>query len=851
MTITAPSIAQHTPMMQQYLKIKAEFPDILLFYRMGDFYELFFDDAKRAAELLGLTLTKRGQSAGEPIAMAGVPYHAVENYLAKLVTLGESVAICEQVGDPAASKGPVERKVMRIITPGTVSDEALLSDKQDNLLTAIAEDGEHYGIATLDMSAGLISLQQVTGIEALHTELERLKPAELLLADTSPLAIKHHGITRRPAWEYCSDLGTRLLCEQLNCQDLMAFEVDRASLALAASGSLMQYTHMTQRTALPHIQQLQVEQNDTRIILDASTQRNLEITQNIRGGHEHTLVNVLDKTNTPMGSRLLKRWLLQPLRHINIVSARHAAVKDLIDKELCNDIKCLLKPIGDLERIIARIALKSARPRDLLKLREGLAALPEVQTLLKPSNTELLQQLRQCINEFPETLALLEKAIIDNPPVIIRDGGVIGAGFDAELDELRDISKHANQFLIDLENDEKKRTGLANLKVGYNKVHGYYIEISRTQAASAPDNYIRRQTLKNAERFITPELKQFEEKVLSANAKALAREKALYDQLLETLILSLQPLQRMSQGLATLDVLCNFAERAQSLQLVKPQLTEQACIDIKAGRHLVIEHAASSAFVPNDIHLDTETKMLIITGPNMGGKSTYMRQTAIICLLAYTGCFIPADAASIGPIDRIFTRIGAADDLAGGRSTFMVEMTEAANIMHYASEQSLVLLDEIGRGTSTYDGLALAWASATRLAQHNKAFTLFATHYFELTKLPESFDNISNVHLDATEHHEDIVFLHKVQAGPANKSYGIQVAKLAGLPAAVIATAKQKLCELEHTVLSDKPQINKTTAPHPVILLLEDVQPDELSPKQAMEYLYELKTLVDVEDASD
>lgn len=848
MTTIPSSIAQHTPMMQQYLGIKQQHPDTLLFYRMGDFYELFYDDAKHAARLLHLTLTQRGHSGGNAIPMAGVPYHALESYLAKLIRQGVSVAICEQIGDPATSKGPVERQVTRIITPGTVSDEALLIEHQDTLLMAITQQEEQYGLATLNMTAGSLLLQQVVGLDALYTELERLNPAEVLLAEglTLTLPAKQLNLTYRPAWEFCQELGTRLLCEQLQCQDLNAFEIHRAPLALAASGSLMQYIHLTQRTRLLHLYKLQVEQEEDRVILDAATQRNLELIHNLRGGTEHTLISLLDHSATPMGSRLLKRWLLQPLRQLSCVRQRHEAIDDILQHHLSQAVHTLLKPVGDIERILARIALRSARPRDLLKLRDALTLLPTLQEQLASATTAPLQSLRQQLQEFPALSTTLQAALIDNPPALIRDGGVIAEGYDAELDELRHLSTHANQFLIDLENKERKQTGISTLKVGYNKIHGYFIEISRGQADNAPAHYIRRQTLKNAERYLTPELKQFEEKVLSAQSKALAREKLLYDQLLDIILKDLRALQQMAEALAQLDVFVTFAERAQTLQLVKPQFVMEPVLHITEGRHLVIEQVSKEAFVPNDLHLDAEQRMLIITGPNMGGKSTYMRQTALIALLAYTGCFVPATAVTIGPLDRIFTRIGAADDLAGGRSTFMVEMTEAANIMHYATQHSLVLLDEIGRGTSTYDGLALAWACATQLAQQQRALTLFATHYFELTQLPAHNPSIRNVHVDATDYQENLVFLHKVQPGPANKSYGLQVAKLAGLPAAVLAVAKHKLLALENEQSTTETS-SSVTAPmplHPALLMLENIEPDELSPKQAMDTLYALKQLV-------
>jgi len=844
MTIAEASIAQHTPMMQQYLRIKNEYPSLLLFYRMGDFYELFFEDAKRAAHLLHLTLTHRGQSAGKAIPMAGVPHHAVDSYLAKLIQLGESVAICEQIGDSLTHKGPMERQVTRIITPGTVSDEALLVETQDNLLIAIFQKNSQRGLAILNLTGGSLSLQEITGEEALETELERLNPAEILIPEhtTLPFSRFNTRITTRPTMEFCSDLGERLLCEQFHCSDLKSFEVDKTPLALKASGSLLQYLKLTQRMHLAHLTQLRVEQSHERVILDAATLRHLEILKNPQGGVENTLISVLDHTKTPMGSRLLKRWILNPLRNQASLEERLNTIEEFMKHKFQQELQTTLEGIGDIERILTRIALKSARPRDLLKLREALALLPSLQEHLGDSKNPLLQQLHFSLTAQPDLLYELQQAIIHNPPLLIREGGVIAEGYDKELDELRSLHQHSNQFLLDLEAKEKEATKLSSLKVGYNKIHGYFIELSRHQAEQAPSYYIRRQTLKNAERFLTIELKEFEEKVLSANAKALAREKWLYDTLLETLIQSLQPLQTTAQALAELDVLLNLSERAHALNLTKPTFVNTSLLDIRKGRHLVIEQTQQEAFIPNDIFMNDSKKMFIITGPNMGGKSTYMRQTALIALLAYAGSFVPAEAATLGPLDRIFTRIGASDDLAQGRSTFMVEMTETANILHYATPQSLVLLDEIGRGTSTYDGLALAWACASHLAKKNGALTLFATHYFELTHLASELSFVENLHFDATEYGDDLIFLHQVKKGSANKSYGIQVAKLAGLPQAVITAAYEKLKRLELEPLP--PPLTASSLPlekHPVLLQLETLSLDEVSPKEALNLLYQLK----------
>jgi len=863
MITSSTNLNQHTPMMRQYLQIKSQHKDMLVFYRMGDFYELFYDDAKKAAQLLNITLTKRGHSAGQPIAMAGVPYHAAESYLAKLVKLGESVAICEQIGDPATSKGPVERQVTRIITPGTVSDEALLQERQDNLLVAIHYHNDQYGIATLDMASGRFKIFEIVGIAALLSELERLAPSELLISETFPkqnLLQEFSGLRMRAPWDFEYDTAVRLLSTQFKTKNLSGFGCDDLPLALSAAGCLLQYAKETQRTALHHIQALQIERHDESVILDATTRRNLELITNLQGSTENTLATIFDQCATTMGSRLLRRWLNRPLRDHKILLNRQNAIANLINSSLRN----ILSGIGDVERILARIALKSARPRDLIALRETFAILPDIQIQLKKYDVSLIKKLSTKIKEFPELHKLLQHAVIDNPPVVIRDGGVIAEGYDQELDELRYLSKNASDYLINLETRERERTGINTLKVGFNRVHGYYIEISRAQARSAPTEYTRRQTLKNAERFITPELKSFEDKVLSSRAKALAREKMLYEQLLEKLIAHLSVLQTCASALAELDVLNNLAERVVTLNLVAPKLISGTKIEIIGGRHPVVEQVLADPFVPNDTLLNNDRKMLIITGPNMGGKSTYMRQTALIVLLAYIGSFVPAASATIGSIDRIFTRIGSSDDLAGGRSTFMVEMTEMANILHNATENSLVLMDEIGRGTSTFDGLSIAWASAAYLAEKIKAFTLFATHYFELTILPEQIKNIFNVHLDAVEHDDSIVFLHSVQEGAANQSYGIQVAQLAGVPKQIIAAAKNKLVQLENaSVIAEDPRsidwvgddtpgegswvrndTSREMQSHPVVEKLSEINPDSLTPKEALEVLYELKKII-------
>ncbi|MCU7942480.1 MAG: DNA mismatch repair protein MutS [Candidatus Thiodiazotropha sp. (ex Cardiolucina cf. quadrata)] len=840
-------------MMQQYLRIKGEHPDMLVFYRMGDFYELFFADAEKAARLLDITLTKRGQSAGKPIPMAGVPYHAAEGYLARLVKQGESVAICEQIGDPATSKGPVERKVVRIVTPGTLTDEALLEERRENLLVAINED-DSYGLAALDLASGRFTIQQLSGLEALSGELERLSPAEILLDEDSTLPealTLRNGVTRRPAWHYDPDSAERLLCKQFGTRDLGGFGCQEQPLAVAAAGCLLQYVEETQFGALPHIRGMRVEHREQSVIIDAATRRNLELIHSLSNQPQHTLAGIMDRTVTAMGSRMLRRWISQPLRHREAVAERHATIEALLASRLYHELREILQGIGDIERILARVALKSARPRDLATLRDAIGALPQLQPLLTQLDSPLSPALARQIGEHPTIHQLLQGAIIEQPPMLIRDGGVIAEGYDAELDELRALSQNADQFLLDLESRERERTGIATLKVSYNRVHGYYIEISRGQSDRAPEDYIRRQTLKGAERFITPELKKFEDQVLSARERALAREKYLYDQLLDRLCEELTPLQQCAEGLARLDVLCNLAERAQQLNLVSPQLVEEPGLQITDGRHPVVEQVSSDPFVANSVTFDDQQRMLIITGPNMGGKSTFMRQIALIVLLAYSGSFVPAAAARIGPIDRIFSRIGASDDLAGGRSTFMVEMEETANILHNATAQSLVLMDEIGRGTSTFDGLSLAWSCAVELATCLRAYTLFATHYFELTTLPEEYPGIGNLHLDAVEHGDTIVFLHAVREGPANQSYGLQVATLAGVPKPVILRARQRLLELEASAQRHAEQQQSQLPlfdPEPpgmeasaVERQLREIDPDELTPREALEALYRLK----------
>lgn len=848
-------LSQHTPMMQQYLRIKTEYPDLLVFYRMGDFYELFFEDARRAADLLEITLTTRGQSAGAPIPMAGVPYHAADNYLARLVRLGQSVAICEQMGDPHSSKGPMERKVVRIVTPGTLTDEALLDQQYHSLLAAVHQVNTRYGIASLALSSGRFTITQVEGEEAMLGELERLKPTELLLSEEAivPEALAAlTNVRRRAPWHFDLDSATQVLCAQFGTRNLEGFGCGDLTLGIAAAGCLLHYAQETQLNALPHLTGIHAERYSDSIILDAPSRRNLELEFSISGHHQFTLIGVMDHCTTAMGKRLLRYWVNRPLRDRTVLCSRQQAIGRLLSDDDYETIQSTLKGMADMERILARVALKSARPRDLANLSQSLAKLPALQAVITLLQTPLLQAIAQRIGIHPDIQALLQRAIVPIPPQSVRDGGVIATGYDAELDELRNLSEHSNQYLLDLENQERSRTGIANLKIGYNRVHGFYIEVSRSHTDQVPSDYLRRQTLKGAERYITPELKRFEDQVLSARERALAREKSLYDDLLENLIHTLAPLQESAAAIAELDVLANLAERASMLNLQPPELVDTPGLHIKGGRHLVVEQVTEAPFINNDLKLDNQRRMLIITGPNLGGKSTYMRQTALLVVLAHIGSFVPACSATIGPVDRIFTRIGASDDLARGRSTFMVEMTETATILHNATAQSLVLMDEVGRGTSTFDGLALAWACADYLAHTCQAFTLFATHYFELTRLPDTHATIANVHLDAVEDEDTIVFMYTVREGPANRSYGLQVAALAGIPQSVIKRAKRHLEKLENPLLEDSMRVPKEMPdrqplleePHPAMALLHKIDPDTLSPRQALEILYQLKGLI-------
>ena len=874
--------ANHTPMMVQYLRIKAEHPNTLLFYRMGDFYELFYDDARRASKLIDITLTSRGNSAGEPIPMAGVPYHSVDTYLGRLVRKGESVALCEQIGDPAKSKGPVERQVVRVVTPGTVTDDALLEQRRETLLAAVVrradKEGVRFGLAWLDLAAGRFNVLECDGDAALEAELERLKPAELLgpedqARDLGDIvnSVAQGELRSRPPWHFELSSASRLLTDQLGTLDLRGFGADDLPLAIAAAGGLLQYVRETQKTALPHINTLVVEERGDALHLDAATRRNLEIDVSLSGQDSATLFALLDATVTPMGSRALRRWLNRPLTNQQELRRRYQAIALLVDARRFEALREPLRAIGDVERILARVALRSARPRDLTSLRASIGALPGLRAALKRIEAPLIVELTNTIGEHADVFDLLQRAIAEEPSVVLRDGDVIAPGYDADLDELRRISSHTDEFLLELEQRERERSGIPSLKLSYNRVSGFFIEVNRQHADRVPKDYIRRQTVKSAERFITAELKGFEDKVLGAREKALAREREIYDIVLTQLTDRLGALQATAGALSSIDVLTALAERAAELSWTEPTLVSETRLEIRGGRHPVVEHFIEGAFVPNDLVLDASRRMLIVTGPNMGGKSTYMRQGALIALLAHVGSFVPADKCVLGPLDRIFTRIGAGDDLAGGRSTFMVEMTEAANILNNATDKSLILMDEIGRGTSTFDGLSLAWAVARHIARVNRSFTLFATHYFELTSLANEIDGCANVHLDATEHRDGIVFLHAVKEGPASRSYGLAVAQLAGVPREVIAAAREYLAALEkgagaqtdaahnprsrgraaaaHTPQAQLP-LEPPAAPPPDPRLLEleaavrAASADDLTPRAALDLVYKLRALL-------
>jgi DNA mismatch repair protein MutS len=868
----------HTPVMQQYLRIKAQHPDVLLLYRMGDFYEMFYDDARRAAQLLDIALTQRGTSAGAPIPMAGVPAVTLDTYLARLIRKGESVAICEQLGEPGKTKGPVEREVVRIVTPGTVTDEALLEARRDTLIASLLESQGRFGLAWLDLSAGRFCVMELGDRSAAEAELARLRPAELLVPEAvssvpgpaaqGPNAALDHGTRPRPAWQFDPAAAERALSEQFGTRDLAGFGCADKPLAVGAAGALLAFVRETQRAALPHLTSLTTEEADAALLLDAVSRRNLELDESLSGKPGSTLAEVLDRTVTPMGARLLRRWLHRPLRDHETLRVRYQAVTTLLPASRHGAIAGKLRPIGDIERILTRIALKSARPRDLAQLRLALLALAPLRealrALLTDSESPRLEALSTDVGEHREERELLERALVETPPHVLREGGVIALGYDPELDELRRLGSHTEEFLKELEARERERSGLSSLKLGFNRVQGFFIEVSRSQAEAVPKDYQRRQTVKSAERFITPELKSFEDKVLGARERALAREKELFDGLQDALIARLDALKRTATALGELDVLASLAERACTLDWAEPELTATSVLWIEAGRHPVVESVSREPFVPNDLKLDASRRMLVITGPNMGGKSTYMRQTALIALLAHIGSFVPARRAVFGPLDRIFTRIGASDDLAGGRSTFMLEMTETASILNNATEHSLVLMDEIGRGTSTFDGLSIAWACAVHIAARVRAFTLFATHYFELTSLATEAPGVANVHVEAVEHGERLVFLHSVKDGPANRSYGLQVAALAGIPREVIAAARRFLLELERERdalrRSSSPQtelalappapapastIATTPAEAEALASLRALDPESMSPREALALLFSLKATLD------
>lgn len=868
----------HTPMMRQYLAIKADYPHTLVFYRMGDFYELFFEDAEKVSRILGITLTQRGSSNGVPIKMAGVPFHSLDPYLAKLVKLGESAAICEQIGDPATSKGPVERKVMRIITPGTLTDTDLLPEKSERPLLALYLQTQRkttqVGLAWLSLASGRLKLMEWSTDEKtlstrLHQELERLSPAEILV---SAGCLNLDGMEQElpgklaevPEWHFDIKQGQKALQDQLATSTLSGFGIEGLNAALGAAGALLRYAEATQGRGLKHVNAVSLETENELIGLDSATRRNLELTETLRGQESPTLFSLLDHCRTAMGSRYLRHCLHHAKRDQAVARSRHQAIHALLQADATQGLSTTLSAIPDIERITTRIALLSARPRDLSALRDGLSHLETIRSYvsmcLKNQEPELLRQTLHAIATPDDCLDLLQRALMPQPATMVRDGGVIASAYDAELDELRALSENAGQFLVELEASERERTGIANLRVEYNRVHGFYIEVTNGQADKVPDNYRRRQTLKNCERYITPELKAFEDKALSAQERALVREKYLYEELLQALLPHIKTLQHIAQALAQLDTLVSLADHANQNNWCAPQLVQEPILEITQGRHPVVENQIER-FIANDCQLNAEKKCLLITGPNMGGKSTFMRQTALITLLAYVGSYVPATSACIGPIDRIFTRIGAADDLAGGRSTFMVEMTESAAILHGATEHSLVLMDEVGRGTSTFDGLALAWAIARHLITQSRSYTLFATHYFELTQLPETHSSAENVHLSAIEHKENIVFLHAVQKGPASQSYGLQVAQLAGMPGSVIRAARKHLADLEAHALPSTPQfdlfaqvpLNKDTElaefqeeakqASPLLDELAQIDPDSLTPREALEALYRLKAM--------
>jgi DNA mismatch repair protein MutS len=850
------ALENHTPMMKQYLGIKADYPDTLLLYRMGDFYELFFDDAEKAAKLLDITLTARGKSAGSPIPMAGVPYHSIDQYLAKLVRQKVTVAICEQIGDPSTSKGPVERKVVRVVTPGTLTEESLLNDREENITAAILEDQGKIGVATLEISSGRFQGFELDSKELLPSAMRRRNPAEILVASDQSGLYNNQLETEIPAWYFESSRTDQILCEIFGTQNLSAFDCEDFPLATRAAGGLAQYIRDLHGSNVPHIRGIEFSRGNANVVIDEVSRKNLEIDIESGSNSDLSIIGLMDRCKSPMGARMLRRWINGPVRDRSELESRHDAIDWLIGDQRFSDLHSPLGQISDMERILARVAMKTAKPRDLIRLKIALGVIPELQQLTGDTSASRVLELNSHLKPNTNLHDLLERAVKDDPPSLIRDGGVLKDDYDEQLQELRYLQRDSSEFLLELEEREKNRTSISNLRVRYNRVHGYYIEIPRAQADKVPEEYVRRQTIKNAERFITEELKQFEDRILSAKSKSLAREKWLYDQLLDTLIPSVPALLECAGAIAQLDVLSDFAERALTLNLNRPELTESPILALTDCRHPVVEQVLTKNFIANSTLLDQKSRMQVITGPNMGGKSTYMRQVAIAVLLAHTGSFVPAKSAKIGPIDRIFTRIGAADDLAGGRSTFMVEMTEMANILRNATDQSLVVVDEIGRGTSTFDGLALAWACASDLAARVKSFTLFSTHYFELTSLAEQLSGLSNVHLDAVEHGNDIVFLYSVKKGPASQSYGLQVARLAGVPDHVINESRQKLHSLEDQYVGTTNKLRKEPPPQSslfpenrpeeqaVVARLKAFSADDTSPREALNVLYELHRLL-------
>ena len=852
------SLARHTPVMRQYLGFKAEYPASLLFFRMGDFYELFYEDAEKAARLLDIVLTSRGRSAGRSIPMAGVPVHAADNYIARLVRQGESVAICEQIGDPATTRGPVRREVVRVLTPGTLTDEELLEARTDNLVAAVCMIGDRWGLAALDLSSGRFNLNETGCRQELLSELHRLQAAELLLDEGSPLRAEladMNGLRTRLPWHFDPETAATLLREHFQVHGLEGFGCQDMLAAVGAAGALLQYVRETQRSLPSHIRPPTIERCDEAILLDRVSWRNLELDASLAGERRHSLLGVMDTPVTAMGGRMLRRWLHRPLRNRSCLHARHRAVGEFIEEQRYVDLRKGLQEVGDMERVLARVALRSARPRDLVRLRAALEALPTLRAEMEPRRSPRLVELHRQIRPFPQLSGRLRAALAEEPSPLLREGGVIRAGYNKELDALRRMDEDSGDYLLQLERRERERTGIAKLRAGYNRVSGYYLEVGRSQQHLVPPDYHCRQTLKSVVRYVTDELKSLEHRLLGARERALALEKRLYEELLQTCCEELEPLQACALAVAELDVLAAFAERAEILGLCEPELCDEDGLEIREGRHLVVEDLLDEPFKANDLLLDERRRMLIVTGPNMGGKSTYMRQVALIVILAHVGSYVPARSARIGPIDRIFTRIGASDDLTGGRSTFMVEMTETANILNNATAQSLVLMDEIGRGTGTLDGLALAWACAEHLAARIGAYTLFATHYFELTRLATELDTVHNVHLAAAEYDDRIVFLYQIEEGAADRSYGLHVARLSGIPPATIASAREQLRELEErmaAVYSLPRQSDlllrsgpRDTSSDRLREHLREIEPDKLSPRQALEALYQLIELID------